>query len=190
MYACTLSEGRGSGAGEQEPRLLQHVSHSASASVNLGSALNPSSYSHPGTSPAVMMVSKHVDGSLNQVDPSMSAEATLCLCSFGIALLIRHGLLITTLQCFPVGGDVCRALRLLQRVDGVSQVPLLRPPLPFERPGLPHSAAAAADLLAPQRSAHASLGSRQHGRRAAADLPSPKGASKVKDKGMPENSFE
>ncbi|XP_075904726.1 dmX-like protein 2 isoform X2 [Nelusetta ayraudi] len=66
MYACTLSEGRGSGAGEQEPRLLQHVSHSASASVNLGSALNPSSYSHPGTSPAVMMVSKHVDGSLNQ----------------------------------------------------------------------------------------------------------------------------
>lgn len=68
MYACTLSEGRGSGAGEQEPRLLQHVSHSASASVNLGSALNPSSYSHPGTSPAVMMVSKHVDGSLNQVE--------------------------------------------------------------------------------------------------------------------------
>lgn len=67
MYACTLSESRGSGAGEQEPRLLQHVSHSASSSASLNSALAPSSYSHPGTSPAVMMVSKHVDGSLNQV---------------------------------------------------------------------------------------------------------------------------
>lgn len=67
MYACTLSEGRSTVGGEQG-RMVQRVSHSASASVNLGSpALASSSYSYPGISPAVMMVSKHVDGSLNQV---------------------------------------------------------------------------------------------------------------------------
>uniref|UniRef100_A0A665V3P3 Dmx-like 2 n=1 Tax=Echeneis naucrates TaxID=173247 RepID=A0A665V3P3_ECHNA len=66
MYACTLNEGESTGAADQA-RMVQHVSHSASASVSLGSpALAPSSNSRPGTSPAVMMVSKHVDGSLNQ----------------------------------------------------------------------------------------------------------------------------
>lgn len=91
---------------------------------------------------------------------------------------------------FAVGGDVCRALGLLQRADGVSQVPLLRPPLPFERPGLPHGAATAADLLAPQRSAHASLGSRQLGRRAASHLPSATGTSKVENQGLAFSSRE
>nr|XP_046248415.1 dmX-like protein 2 isoform X8 [Scatophagus argus] len=66
MYACTLSDGGNGRAGEQG-RMVQRVSHSASASAGLGSPalaspLNP----HPGISPAVMMVSKHVDGSLNQ----------------------------------------------------------------------------------------------------------------------------
>ncbi|XP_053178491.1 dmX-like protein 2 isoform X3 [Scomber japonicus] len=66
MYACTLTEGASAGAGEQG-RMVQRISRSASASAGLGSpALAPSSNSHPGTSPAVMMVSKHVDGSLNQ----------------------------------------------------------------------------------------------------------------------------
>ncbi|XP_058485256.1 dmX-like protein 2 isoform X5 [Solea solea] len=66
MYACTLTEGESAASGEQG-RMVQHVAHSASASASLGSpalaaALNP----RPGISPAVMMVSKHVDGSLNQ----------------------------------------------------------------------------------------------------------------------------
>uniref|UniRef100_A0A8C3AJ10 Dmx-like 2 n=1 Tax=Cyclopterus lumpus TaxID=8103 RepID=A0A8C3AJ10_CYCLU len=66
MYACTLTEGETARAGEQG-RMVQRVSQSASASVGLGSpslaaSLNP----RPGISPAVMMVSKHVDGSLNQ----------------------------------------------------------------------------------------------------------------------------
>ncbi|XP_062280607.1 dmX-like protein 2 isoform X2 [Scomber scombrus] len=66
MYACTLTEGGSAGAGEQG-RMVQRISRSASASAGLGSpALAPSSNSHPGTSPAVMMISKHVDGSLNQ----------------------------------------------------------------------------------------------------------------------------
>ncbi|XP_008287677.1 dmX-like protein 2 isoform X4 [Stegastes partitus] len=66
MYACTLTEGESAGAGEQG-RMLQHVSHSASASAGLGSpAVSASPIPHPGISPAVMMVSKHVDGSLNQ----------------------------------------------------------------------------------------------------------------------------
>ncbi|XP_035538257.1 dmX-like protein 2 isoform X1 [Morone saxatilis] len=66
MYACTLTEGESAGAGEQD-RMVQSISHSASASAGLGSpALAPSPKSHPGISPAVMMVSKHVDGSLNQ----------------------------------------------------------------------------------------------------------------------------
>ncbi|XP_067440972.1 dmX-like protein 2 isoform X6 [Thunnus thynnus] len=66
MYACTLTEGGSAGAGEQE-RMVQRVSHSASAFAGLGSpAITPSSSPRPGISPAVMMVSKHVDGSLNQ----------------------------------------------------------------------------------------------------------------------------
>ncbi|KAM7424441.1 hypothetical protein PAMA_000676 [Pampus argenteus] len=66
MYACTLTEGDSAGAGEQG-RMAQHVSRSASASAGLGSsALAPFSNPHSGISPAVMMVSKHVDGSLNQ----------------------------------------------------------------------------------------------------------------------------
>ncbi|XP_044049650.1 dmX-like protein 2 isoform X6 [Siniperca chuatsi] len=66
MYACTLTEGESAGAGEQG-RIVQRVSHSASASAGLGSpALAPSPNCRPGNSPAVMMVSKHVDGSLNQ----------------------------------------------------------------------------------------------------------------------------
>ncbi|XP_037647222.1 dmX-like protein 2 isoform X8 [Sebastes umbrosus] len=66
MYACTLSEGETAGAGEQG-RTVQRVSHSASTSAFLGSpALAPSSFPRLGISPAVMMVSKHVDGSLNQ----------------------------------------------------------------------------------------------------------------------------
>ncbi|XP_069030192.1 dmX-like protein 2 isoform X2 [Embiotoca jacksoni] len=64
MYACTLTES--AGAGEQG-RAVQHVSHSTSASAGLVSAaLAPSHNPRPGISPAVMMVSKHVDGSLNQ----------------------------------------------------------------------------------------------------------------------------
>ncbi|KAM7015034.1 dmX-like protein 2 isoform 4-T4 [Tautogolabrus adspersus] len=66
MYACTLTESESSSSGEQG-RVVPRVSHSASLSVGLGSpalALSPSP--HPGISPAVMMVSKHVDGSLNQ----------------------------------------------------------------------------------------------------------------------------
>lgn len=67
MYACTLTEREGSMAGEQG-RNVPYVTHSASASVGLGSsALGSASNSPPGISPAVMMVSKHVDGSLNQV---------------------------------------------------------------------------------------------------------------------------
>nr|XP_057944356.1 dmX-like protein 2 isoform X4 [Doryrhamphus excisus] len=66
MYACTLTERESSRAGEHG-QLVQHVSHSASASAGLSSpVLASSSNPKPGISPAVMMVSKHVDGSLNQ----------------------------------------------------------------------------------------------------------------------------
>ncbi|XP_041799454.1 dmX-like protein 2 isoform X4 [Chelmon rostratus] len=66
MYACTLTEGESAGAGEPG-RAVQRVSRSASASAGLGSpALAPSPNPRLGISPAVMMVSKHVDGSLNQ----------------------------------------------------------------------------------------------------------------------------
>lgn len=65
MYACTMNEGESS----SEPgKMVQRVPHSASLSGALGSsalASNPNPC--PGISPAVMMVSKHVDGSLNQV---------------------------------------------------------------------------------------------------------------------------
>ncbi|XP_075934192.1 dmX-like protein 2 isoform X7 [Anarhichas minor] len=64
MYACTSTEGEGAG---EQGRMVQLVSHSASASAGLGSpALAASLNPRPGISPAVMMVSKHVDGSLNQ----------------------------------------------------------------------------------------------------------------------------
>ncbi|KAL6113439.1 dmxl2 [Pungitius sinensis] len=64
MYACTWTEGA---SAEEQRRMVQRVSHSASASASLGStALAASLNPRPGISPAVMMVSKHVDGSLNQ----------------------------------------------------------------------------------------------------------------------------
>lgn len=67
MYACTLTEGESAGTGEQG-RMIQRMSRSASISTGLGStAVSPSPKLRPGISPAVMMVSKHVDGSLNQV---------------------------------------------------------------------------------------------------------------------------
>ncbi|XP_034717775.1 dmX-like protein 2 isoform X3 [Etheostoma cragini] len=66
MYAFTLTESETTSAGDQG-RMVQRVSQSASASAGLGS---PALASPPnpcrGISPAVMMVSKHVDGSLNQ----------------------------------------------------------------------------------------------------------------------------
>lgn len=66
MYAYTLTEGVNAGLCEQG-RMVQDVSHSASPSAGLGSpAVTSSLNPHPGISPAVMMVSKHVDGSLNQ----------------------------------------------------------------------------------------------------------------------------
>ncbi|CAJ1049385.1 dmX-like protein 2 isoform X3 [Xyrichtys novacula] len=66
MYACTLTENESAGSVEQG-RMASRVSHSASASAGLGSpALASSPSPRPGISPAVMMVSKHVDGSLNQ----------------------------------------------------------------------------------------------------------------------------
>uniref|UniRef100_A0A3Q2CU11 Dmx-like 2 n=1 Tax=Cyprinodon variegatus TaxID=28743 RepID=A0A3Q2CU11_CYPVA len=66
MYACTLTEGESAGTGEQG-RMVQRMSRSASICTGLGStAVSPSPKLRPGISPAVMMVSKHVDGSLNQ----------------------------------------------------------------------------------------------------------------------------
>ncbi|KAM9765407.1 dmX-like protein 2 isoform 3-T3 [Menidia menidia] len=66
MYACTLMEGENAGTGEQG-RMVQRLSRSASLSAGLGSSsVSPLPKLRPGISPAVMMVSKHVDGSLNQ----------------------------------------------------------------------------------------------------------------------------
>ena len=80
MYACTLTEGETAGTGDQG-RMVQRVSHSASASAGLGSpTLVPSPNPRPGISPAVMMVSKHVDGSLNQVKDQTSEHGIVCLC--------------------------------------------------------------------------------------------------------------
>uniref|UniRef100_A0AAV2LMB7 RAVE complex protein Rav1 C-terminal domain-containing protein n=1 Tax=Knipowitschia caucasica TaxID=637954 RepID=A0AAV2LMB7_KNICA len=66
MYAYTLTEAESPGTGDQG-RSAPPLPRSASASAGLTSlGMNPSSNSQPITSPAVMMVSKHVDGSLNQ----------------------------------------------------------------------------------------------------------------------------
>ncbi|XP_076027939.1 dmX-like protein 2 isoform X1 [Genypterus blacodes] len=66
MYACTLTDGESGGTGEPG-RTGYNVSHSASTSAGLCSpALGPTPTLRPGIGPAVMMVSKHVDGSLNQ----------------------------------------------------------------------------------------------------------------------------
>ncbi|KAM9408900.1 dmX-like protein 2 isoform 2-T2 [Pholidichthys leucotaenia] len=66
MYACTLTEGEAAGPVEQG-RIVQHIPRSASAPGGLGSSAAASSLALcTGISPAVMMVSKHVDGSLNQ----------------------------------------------------------------------------------------------------------------------------
>ncbi|XP_069381921.1 dmX-like protein 2 isoform X1 [Paralichthys olivaceus] len=64
MYACTLTESAGTA---EQGRMVQRVAYSVSLSDGLGSsALAPPLNPRPGISPAVMMVSKHVDGSLNQ----------------------------------------------------------------------------------------------------------------------------
>lgn len=103
MYACTLSTADRGGEQERRPRL----SHSVSASGGLGSpALTPRHSPCPGISPAVMMVSKHVDGSLNQVQSCLIFSGTLCVCS---ALPV----LTLVSRVFTVGGYIRRALRLL-----------------------------------------------------------------------------
>ena len=67
MYSCTLPEGESNSLADPGRR-PRHISHSASASAALDSPnMGPFLASGPGTGPAVMMVSKHVDGSLNQV---------------------------------------------------------------------------------------------------------------------------
>lgn len=53
-----------------------------------------------------MMVSKHVDGSLNQVQSCLIFSGTLCVCS---ALPV----LTLVSRVFTVGGYIRRALRLL-----------------------------------------------------------------------------
>ncbi|KAM6980292.1 dmX-like protein 2 isoform 2-T2 [Aplochiton taeniatus] len=66
MYACMSTEGD-SPRPEEQARRAARVSRSASASAGLGSpALGLSLALSAGIGPAVMMVSKHVDGSLNQ----------------------------------------------------------------------------------------------------------------------------
>ncbi|XP_038556759.1 dmX-like protein 2 isoform X5 [Micropterus salmoides] len=69
MYACTLTEGESAGVG-----------------AGLGStALATSPSSHPGISPAVMMVSKHVDGSLNQWSVTFAERS-----AFSNVLTVSH----------------------------------------------------------------------------------------------------
>lgn len=175
MYACTLTEGGNPGHGEQG-RMIQRISKSASALGSLGSlALTPSTKCYPGISPAVMMVSKHVDGSLNQVWHQIMRDRIHWL---------RWSDVGDTYPCilFPfsaVGSDIRWMFCFLKRVNRVTQVSLLWTPFSFERPSLPHGAAPAADLLTPQRSSHPSLSSWQPGRRAATYLPPSERTSQV-----------
>lgn len=66
MYACSFSNVDISNAGEEQGRRARRLPRSASAGLG-SSALSLSLGQAPGIGPAVMMVSKHVDGSLNQV---------------------------------------------------------------------------------------------------------------------------
>lgn len=92
---------------------------------------------------------------------------------------MRNQLNIASLFFPAVGSDICWMFCFLQRLNGVTQVPLLWPPFSFERPSLPHGAAPAADLLTPQRSAHSSLSSWQPGRGATTYLPLTERSSQV-----------
>uniref|UniRef100_A0A673ZJD5 Dmx-like 2 n=1 Tax=Salmo trutta TaxID=8032 RepID=A0A673ZJD5_SALTR len=65
MYACSFSNVDMSNAGEEQGRRARRLPRSASAGLG-SSALSLSLGQAPGIGPAVMMVSKHVDGSLNQ----------------------------------------------------------------------------------------------------------------------------
>ncbi|KAK6294290.1 hypothetical protein J4Q44_G00351200, partial [Coregonus suidteri] len=65
MYACSFSDMDSSNAGGEQGRRARRLPHSASAGLG-SSALSLSLAQAPGIGPAVMMVSKHVDGSLNQ----------------------------------------------------------------------------------------------------------------------------
>ncbi|XP_028970574.1 dmX-like protein 2 isoform X1 [Esox lucius] len=65
MYACSFSDMDSSNVGAEQGRRNGLVAHSASAGLG-SSALSLSLAQASGISPAVMMVSKHVDGSLNQ----------------------------------------------------------------------------------------------------------------------------
>uniref|UniRef100_A0A8K9X5Z2 Dmx-like 2 n=1 Tax=Oncorhynchus mykiss TaxID=8022 RepID=A0A8K9X5Z2_ONCMY len=65
MYACSFSNVDSSNAGGEQGRRARRLPRSASAGLG-SSALSLSLGQAPGIGPAVMMVSKHVDGSLNQ----------------------------------------------------------------------------------------------------------------------------
>uniref|UniRef100_A0A8K9Y419 Dmx-like 2 n=1 Tax=Oncorhynchus mykiss TaxID=8022 RepID=A0A8K9Y419_ONCMY len=65
MYACSFSNVDSSNAGGEQGRRARRLPRSASGGLG-SSALSLSLGQAPGIGPAVMMVSKHVDGSLNQ----------------------------------------------------------------------------------------------------------------------------
>ncbi|XP_031668204.1 dmX-like protein 2 isoform X2 [Oncorhynchus kisutch] len=65
MYACSFSNVDSSNAGGEQGTRARRLPRSASAGLG-SSALSLSLGQAPGIGPAVMMVSKHVDGSLNQ----------------------------------------------------------------------------------------------------------------------------
>ncbi|XP_035251721.1 dmX-like protein 2 isoform X3 [Anguilla anguilla] len=82
MYACTFTE-RESSTTLQRRRKAQRMPHSASGSAPLGPAAGHSLAALIG--PAVMMVSKHVDGSLNQWAVTFAEKS-----AFSSVLTVSH----------------------------------------------------------------------------------------------------
>ncbi|MGH0132212.1 UNVERIFIED_CONTAM: hypothetical protein FKN15_021633 [Acipenser sinensis] len=82
VYACTFTEKDSSDAGQQKKK-IKSIPHSASETDVLGSGTGHSVV--PVISPAVMMVSKHIDGSLNQWAVTFADKST-----FSSVLTVSH----------------------------------------------------------------------------------------------------
>lgn len=82
VYACTFTEKDSSDSGQQKKK-IKSIPHSASETDVLGSGTGHSVV--PVISPAVMMVSKHIDGSLNQWAVTFADKST-----FSSVLTVSH----------------------------------------------------------------------------------------------------
>uniref|UniRef100_A0A8C7MMH3 Dmx-like 2 n=1 Tax=Oncorhynchus kisutch TaxID=8019 RepID=A0A8C7MMH3_ONCKI len=131
MYACSFSNVDSSNAGGEQGTRARRLPRSASAGLG-SSALSLSLGQAPGIGPAVMMVSKHVDGSLNQWAVTFAERS-----AFSNVLTVSH----TFRYCghrFHLNDQACHTVLPLLLTSSHHNA-LLTPPSRHALPTEPHT---------------------------------------------------